>query len=253
MLKRTIATTISGIFGAATLVAADGAPQAIWIYGDGPALCTEPPCPPSDGSQVQILTPADAADIAGNVPNVDFAAMTYTARMVVRIDDAELEATVIAAERMVPMAELSDGAIWPVESGMSLTEADSLAGARVAVIGRPIRNALFGADVVALGEQFALGGWSFGVKGVLAPHPPFVGVDLPLPDKVAEALATRLYIPFATGAELLFNAGAPLAHIRVTVEDQARIHQTAAAIRARLEGRHGGTPAIEVLNTPPAF
>ena len=199
-------------------------------------------------------TPEDADAIAAGLTNVTSASPYYSghlSRFAVRRGDRATQTVVIAQEDRRPRAEISARAVWPLEAGNYLDANEGIDGERVALIGGPIRDSLFGAGADAVGDAIDIGGESFRVKGVLAPHPPFVNVDLPGPEHAATALARRVYVPFEVGADLFFEGVRP-SYLLVSVEDQGRIHETAAQIRELLGSRYGGGVDVytETLSWP---
>ena len=194
------------------------------------------------------LTAEDAEAVA-SLSNVSRAALTYTRRLHVHHEDARVEAVAIAQDHQFPRAETSGRAVWPLEQGDYLTLRDGNRGELVAVIGGPVRDKLFGTGAIAIGEEIQIGGEVLKVTGVLAPHPPFVGVDLPSPDEAATALSTRLYVPYRSGSNLFFQDTSP-SMIRVAVRDQRRLEQTFVDVRELLEERHGGGLVLEALEVP---
>lgn len=199
-------------------------------------------------------TVEDAEEIAKQLANVTRASPYYSSHISVfaaRHGYREVPTVVIAQEDQNPRAETSAGAVWPLEAGHYLSASDDLDGERVAVIGGPIRDTLFGEGAAAIGEEVVIGGEPFRIKGVLAPHPPFVNVDPPDPEHAASALARRVYVPFGIGVRRFFEDRRP-SYLRVAVEDQQRIHETAAEIRELLKGRYGDTAEVftETLTVP---
>lgn len=186
------------------------------------------------------FTPKDRSDVE-RVRNVHRVTATYKGRMKIRHGEAVLEALVIAQDGG-PTAELSANAAWPLETGTFVAETDGVQAKRVAVIGGPVRDQLFGADASAIGKNILLEDESFTVKGVLGPHPPFVGADLP--DAASIPLATRVYIPLRTGAEAIFRETRP-SLLRVFVENSDQVGRTTVDIRELLVGRYGQTIHVE--------
>ena len=191
-----------------------------------------------------------AADIADRVANVERVSMTYAMRTDVGYGDEEIEAVVFVDERLPPRAEMSGHVVWPLDGGEHINAGDAAAGARVAVIGGPVRDQLFGASGAALGEEILIGGEPFRVKGVLGPHPPFETVRTPDPAQLAKTVSTRVYLPFPTGVDLLGGAGRPF-QLRVSVREASRIDETASAVRTLLAERHGEGFAVETHPVPP--
>ena len=185
------------------------------------------------------FTPEEVGDVE-RVSNVRHVAPRYKGRTPVRHRGAELEASVIAQDAR-PTAELSAHAAWPLETGTFIDERDRVDGKRVALIGGPVRDRLFGSEVTAVGKSILINDESFTVKGVLGPHPPFVDA---IPDTAAIPLATRLYVPLRTGVEVLFRDARPRL-LRVSVDDSQRLDQTIGEIRQVLVGRHGQALHVE--------
>lgn len=196
-------------------------------------------------------TAEDAGYLADRLPNVSRVSPIYKRNLEIRRGDREIEAVLIGMEDLTPWAETSARAVWPLEKGEYITPHDHREGRRLAVIGGPVRDRLFGAGEAVLGREVVIHGQPFRVKGVLAPHPPFVNVTLPAPEGAATALATRVYVPFRTGVEMFFE-GARTSHLRVSVHDQAHVTETAAEIRDLLQVRYGDTGEVfvETLSIP---
>lgn len=180
------------------------------------------------------------------VRNVRHVTATYKGRMNIRHRGAELEALVIAQDGE-PTAELSANATWPLETGTFIGASDGTDAKRVAVIGGPVRDRLFGADASAVGKSIFIKDESFTVRGVLAPHPPFVDADIP--DAASIGLATRVYVSLRTGVEALFREARPRL-LRVSVEDPEQLDLTTADIRELLVGRHGQGIHVEPAAVP---
>ena len=191
------------------------------------------------------FTPGEVGDI-GRLGNVRRVTATYKGRMNIHHREAQLEALVIAQDGE-PTAELSANAAWPLETGTFIAERDSVDGNRVAVIGGPVRDRLFGSDVSAIGKNIVIEDESFTVKGVLDPHPPFVDADIP--DAASIPLATRVYVPLRTGVGVLFREARP-SLLRVSIEDSGHLDQTTGEIRELLVGRHGQAIQVEPVAVP---
>ncbi len=197
-------------------------------------------------------TPEDASYLEDRLTNVSRARPVYSERLGIQRGHREIEAVVIAVEGLSPWAETSARAVWPLEQGEYIAPCDHREGRRVVVIGGPVRDRLFGAEEAALGREIVIDGQPFRVKGVLAPHPPFVGIDgIPDPEHLATALATRVYVPFRAGTEMFFGSVRP-GQLRVAVHDQARVTETASEIRDLLQVRYGDAweVFVETLTIP---
>lgn len=191
-----------------------------------------------------------ANDIADRVSNVERVYMTYAMPMDVRYGDEAIKAVVFVDEQLLPRAKMSGRVVWPLDGGEYITAEDSRS--RVAVIGGPVRDHLFGVTGKALGEEILIGGQPFRVKGVLAPHPPFENVGTPNPAQLARTVATRVYLPFPNGVDVLFGGTGRLFNLRVSVEETSRIDETASAVRKLLADRHGEGFAVETQLVPPS-
>ena len=191
-----------------------------------------------------------ARDIVARVANVERVYMTYAKRMDVRSGDKQMKAVVFVGERMPPQAEMSGRVAWPLDSGEYITANDVVARSRLAVIGGPVRDHLFGVVDMALGKEILIGGEPFLVKGVLGAHPPFEGVSTPDPAQLANTVATRLYVPFVIGVDLFFGGTGRPFNLRVTVEEASRIGETALAVQTLLAEQHGDGFAVEIHPVP---
>ena len=218
----------------------------------------------ADDARIQVINVIgpglggqDARAIADGVSNVARVEMRLSQRMEVGFGTTQLEAGVFADEHTTPRANFAGREIWPLDLGTFVSESDNTEGSKVAVIGWPVRDRLFGAGANPLGERISIAGIGFRVIGVLGAHPPFAE-DL-LPDfqgdvdeeKMATALATRVYVPFSAGELLLSAAAKNRALIRVWVEDQASIEATRTEVREVLERRAGRPVVLEMVTFPP--
>lgn len=196
-------------------------------------------------------TAEDATYLADRLPNVSRVSPIYDRTLGIRRGHRETEALVIALEDLRPWAELSGQAIWPLEQGEYVSARDHREGRRVVVIGGPVRDVLFDSGEAVLGREIVIHGEPFIVKGVLAPHPPFVDVNLPDPEHVATVLAQRVYVSFRAGKELYFE-GMRTGYLRLAVHDQAHVTETATEIRDLLQARYGdtGEVIVETLSIP---
>ena len=198
-----------------------------------------------------LLDESIASDIADGIANVKRVSMTYATPMDVRYGNKQIRAVVFVDDRMPPRAEMSGQVVWPLDGGEYITSADAAAGARVAVIGGPVRDHLFGVAGAAVGEEILVGGEPFRVNGVLAPHPPLENVGTPDPGQLAKTVSTRVYVPFPVGVDLLFGGAVRPFNLRVSVEETSRIDETASAVQVLLDGLHGEGFAVETHPVPP--
>ena len=200
----------------------------------------------------------DAQAIADEVSNVARAEMKLTERMKVEVGTTHLEAAVIVDEHPTPRANFAGGETWPLDLGTFVSESDHADGSRVAVIGWPVRDRLFGASAEPLDEQVFISDIGFRVIGVLGAHPPLMGDLLSNlgddwdVDKTSVALATRVYVPFNAGRHLFSSTAKNNALIRIWVKDQGSIDATQTEIRQVLEQRTGRPVVLQLATFPPS-
>ena len=200
----------------------------------------------------------DAQAISEGVSNVARAEMSLSERMKVGFGTTYLEVAVFVDEHPTPRANFAGGETWPLDLGTFISDRDDAEASKVAVIGGPVRDRLFGDGAKPLGEQILIAGVGFRVVGVLGPHPPFVDDLLPDLDgdwdeeSLAIAFATRVYVPFSAGRPLLSAAAKNDALIRVWVKDQASFEATRAEVRQMIEQRIDGPLLLEIATFPPS-
>ena len=218
----------------------------------------------ADDARIQVinvfgpgLDREDAQAISDRVSNVARAEMKLSQRMKVGIGTTHLEAVVFADEHTTPRANFSGGETWPLEVGTFVSESDNAEGSKVAVIGWPVRDRLFGTSSKPLGEQIFVSGIGLRVIGVLGAHPPFVE-DL-VPDlggdwdegKLATTLANRVYVPFSIGNLILPPTAKDDVLIRIWVKDQTSIEATRNDVRQVLEQRTDRPVMLQMVTYPP--
>ena len=203
----------------------------------------------------------DAQAIRQQIANVQSVVPSMVEQLPVRAGSKQLDDLFVRAMLEPEARTQVQNLPWPVDHGTFLTPRDSDELARVAVIGPKLRDQLFGPGVDAVGEHIEIKGLQFLVKGVLTPHPRLYGEgeyfvtdresassELPY-YSFAEGL--DVFIPFRTGAELLFSSE-NLTRLDVFVADLSRSDETAAEIRD-LMFRHHGHAGYTVENNAQAF
>ena len=183
-------------------------------------------------------TLADAQAIE-QVPNVSSVVPWLRKRSVAtsgsqRVDNVRVRAVNLAE------AKTNDNVPWPLERGTFPSGAAGDALAQVAVVGRVLRDRLFGSDANAVGETIYLDGLPFEVTGILAAHPVAEGEgeSFTLTEAGKLLRETVVFIPFRTGVEVLFGTE-DLNRIEVFVEDVSRLDETARDVRDLMNRRHG--------------
>ena len=103
----------------------------------------------------------DTAEVERTVDNVRTARPATSGQKTIRHQGEELIAMVTATADNAPQAEHAASREWRVEQGAFLDGLDSSNAAQVAVIGRPVRDHLFGPGTNAVGERIAINGVPF--------------------------------------------------------------------------------------------
>ena len=185
------------------------------------------------------LTLGDSRAIAEQVANVSSVVPWLWQRSVVTAGSRQVENVTIRAVNL-PEAKTQDNVSWPLELGTFPSGAAGDALAQIAVIGRVLRDRLFGPDANTLGETIYIDGLPFEVTGILAPHPvpEGEGVTVWLTEAGRRLQETVVFIPFRTGAEVAFGTE-ELGRIEVFVEDVSRVDETARDVRDFMNRRHG--------------
>ena len=184
-------------------------------------------------------TLADAHAIAEQVSNVSSVVPWLWERSVATVGSQQVDNVRVRAVQLTE-AKTSENVPWPLERGTFLggTARDTLA--QVAVIGRVLRDRLFGPDANAVGETIYFDGLPFEITGILAAHPvgEGEGESYVLRDAGKLLRETVAFIPFRTGVEVLFGTE-ELDRIEVFVDDVSRIDETARDVRDLMSRRHG--------------
>ena len=124
--------------------------------------------------------------------------------------------------------------LWPLEAGRYLTRQDGENISQVVVIDNFLRDQVFTPGEEPLGEWIDVAGVPFQIVGVLAPHP----IMQEEPYLSGPSLAPSLFVPFATGREVLFGNEIRMG-IAAYVRDIAQVEDTASDIRDLLIRRLG--------------
>ena len=124
--------------------------------------------------------------------------------------------------------------LWPLASGRYITRQDGLDRSQVVVIDNILRDQIFAPDEEPLGEWIDVAGVPFQIVGVLAPHP----IMQEEPYLSRPSFAPNLFVPFATGREVLFGNEIRMG-IAAYVRDIAQVEDTASDIRDLLIRRLG--------------
>ncbi len=184
-------------------------------------------------------TLADAEAIAEEVANVRSVVPWLVKRSVAMVGSQQIENVRVRAVELAG-PRTNENVPWPLESGTFPSRRDSDALAQVAVIGRTVRDRLFGPASDPLGETIYFDGLPFEVTGVLAPHPfgEGEGATYKLREAGKVLRENVAFIPFRTGVEVLFGTDV-LNRIEVFVDDVSLLDKTARDIRDLMNRSHG--------------
>ena len=172
------------------------------------------------------LSISDVRAIREQVANVRAVLPNLSGIATVQRDERYLRAVVLATGSEMPIVQE-----WPVATGLFLTERDSDAVERVAVLGAAMSEALFRPPRRAVGEYVLIGGFPFLVKGVMSR----LGTAGSL---AGDPRDDQVFVPLRTAQTLLFGV-TRLDSISVQIDDPNRMGEAAAAIRDLLLRRHG--------------
>ena len=180
-----------------------------------------------------LLTVEDARAIAEGIGNVRRVVPTLAHWRTIRHGTQSLQSFVESYAAITPGSR-DDGDAPAVERGRFLLPQDNDNRSQVAVLGWGVADHLFEGGEDPLGPHIMIGDVPFRVVGVLAGRESFVGA----PEWLVEREGRQTYIPFDTGAALLYgNSGAT--SLNVFMHDPLEVNRTERAIRELLIGRHG--------------
>lgn len=191
---------------------------------------------PKDG--ITTLLPADAIVIQNQIDNLKTVTSVREKRgLSIKGNSRQTGTNVFSIE-----PNWHEVMKWFMEEGESVTDEDIATMARVCVLGRTIREELFG-EQNPIGEMVQVGNVRFRVKGILGPRG--IGAS-------GRPSDDRILIPLSTGLRRLFNQE-HLSYIRMQVNDpdkiedngQTRLEQTVEKVRKLLHERHHITPPME--------
>ena len=179
------------------------------------------------------LTVEDARAIAQSIDNVRRVVPSLAQRLTIRYGTESLESSVESYAAFIP-GSATDSDAPAVERGQFLSPGNNANRDQVAVIGWGVADNLFPADVDPLGMHVIIGNLPFRVVGVLAGREAFADA----PNWLTEQEGRRTFIPFDTGAVLLYGNSNP-SSLDVFMQDPLQVNVTDHAIRELLIGRHG--------------
>lgn len=174
---------------------------------------------PDDARSIEELT--NVREVAANQFEMKF----------VRYGDRSVEEVQVFGTQDLPSFMKT---LWPLAAGRYLTRQDGENISQVVVIDNILRDQVFTADEEPLGEWIDVAGVPFQIVGVLAPHP----IMQEEPYLSRPSLAPSLFVPFATGREVLFGNEIRMG-IAAYARDIAQVEETASEIRDLLIRRLG--------------
>lgn len=181
--------------------------------------------------QRSSLTLEDTAAVATEIPNVRSVSPSLGQRMQLRFGGAVLEAFV---EGFVDLGSKSGRSPsgWRIERGSYISQQDDDESNSVAVIGATVREHLFPPEIDPLDEHIAIGTAVFRVKGVMKKSTGIIaGASSSAPlAEFEDNYNNRVFVPFKTGADLLFGTEHPQG-MAVVVTNPEQISETANEIR----------------------
>lgn len=178
----------------------------------------------SDTQQARPLSMADVAAVQ-QVPNVEQASPVIDQNgIIVRHGNRTLRTNLSATTR-----HFAQALNWPVSQGTLLETEDEHDLRKVVLLGERVREALFGAQGQAVGQEILVGNVPFRVIGVMAPKP------TPFPE---DDVNNQVIVPVGAAAVRLVGS-MELSRINVVIRDMRHAAETEAAIVKTLTARHG--------------
>lgn len=199
-------------------------PNAVMVSAGGGKMFG----PPED--RVVTLTLDDAAALREGVPGVK-----SVAPFTVNIEQNIIAGSMSTTSPVVGVTpEFADAWQWYPEKGEFISDEDTVALSRNAVIGQTVARELFG-EQEAVGETVRVNNTTFTVVGVLARRGTSpMGMDM---DR-------RVMIPLTTAMKKMYNVN-HVGMIRLYLDDPSRLKEATAAVTSVLRERHRITPPDE--------
>lgn len=185
------------------------------------------------------LTLEDAAAIEEAVPNVrGVSPSIYRPNVPVRLGDAVAN---VVVEGFVDIGSVSDRgtAAWRLDRGAFITKGEDDNLEQVAVISSEVREQLFPSAIEPIGKHVLIDNQPFRIKGVLQRRSGIVvdAVSTEVQDELERRLNSRVFIPFQTGAALLFGSR-ELQRVTVFLHDPEKLFEAADDVRDVLLRRY---------------
>ena len=229
---RSVLTLLGIVIGVGSVIAmmaiGDGAKrqvvERISAMGSN-LLLVRPGAPNQRGfSSTATLVPADVKAVDEEVPNVLAAVPEQSSNATLRHEESDYTSSILGTSAKYPLARQ-----WPVARGSFFSEDDEAEFRTVAVLGRTVADALFGADADPLGRHLLINNLVFQVIGVMATK----GASPNGQDQDDVVI-----VPYAT-SQLRLSGQRFLRNMTVAVQDVERIDETQAAVARLLAERHG--------------
>jgi len=227
---RTILTLLGIVIGVASVITmlaiGDGAKQEVVdrISAMGSNLLTVRPGTPNQrGREVTATLTIEDMRAIGELPGVLASVPEQEGTVTIRYGNADHRTTATATS-----ADFVTARTWPVAEGTFFSAEDDERYATVAVLGRTVANALFGARS-PVGEYVVINNVMFQIVGVMSPMGA-TGWGRDQDDVI--------FVPWTTGSLRLFGQHY-LRSITVAVEPGADIDATQQGVQELLLTRHG--------------
>ena len=185
------------------------------------------------------LTLEDIAAIEETVPNVrGVSPSIYRPDVSVRFGDAVAS---VVVEGFVDIGSVADRgtAAWRLDRGAFITKREDDNLEQVAVISSEVREQLFPTAIDPIGQQVFIGNQPFRIKGVLKRRSGMgvSAISADVQEELERRLNSRVFIPFQTGAALLFGSR-ELNRATVFLHDPQKLFEAADDVRDVLLRRY---------------
>ena len=187
-----------------------------------------------------ILVLEDIAAIEEAIPNVrGVSPSIFRPNVPVRYADAIVS---VVVEGFVDIGSVDDrgSAAWRLSSGAFITQREDDNLEQVAVISSEVRSQLFATEVDPIGKEVLIGNQPFRIKGVLKRRTGIIqdAISDDVQEDLERRLNSRVFIPFQTGAALLFGSR-ELQRATVFLHDSEKLFESADDVWDVLIRRHG--------------
>ena len=228
---RTILTLLGIVIGVGSVITmlaiGDGAKKVVVdsISAMGTNLLIVRPGAPQQRRswEIRTLVPEDVQAI-NELPHVSAALPELTGNYTLRYGNVDVSTDINATGFKYPQVRK-----WEVAAGTFFTEEDENTFATVAVLGKTVKQKMFGDEEDPLGKYIIVNNVLFQVIGIMAER----GVDAGGQDQ-----DDKIMVPYTTGSLRIFGRR-HLRNVTISVADEAYMQDVQTSVTSLLTERHG--------------